>query len=91
MPHSFGVGCHLGSQFIGALAYADYITLLAPWKSALSILISVCEKYSVQYDIIFNGKNSKLLFFKGRSYVIVPSEIMANGQIVGLSEKITVH
>ena len=34
-----GVGCHMGSRFTGALAYAYDITLLAPCKSALSILV----------------------------------------------------
>ena len=65
-----GVGCHIGSRFTGALAYADDmivdITLLAPCKSALSILVSVCEKYASEFDILFNGSKSKLLFFKGR-------------------------
>ena len=39
---------------------------------------------------MFNGDKSKLLFFKGRSSVMMPSEIMVNelnGQIVGVSEK----
>ena len=61
-----GVGCHMGSRFAGALAYADDITLLAPCKSALSILVSVCEKYASEFDILFNSSKSKLLFFKGR-------------------------
>ena len=81
------VGCHMGSRFVGALAYADDITLLAPCKSALSILIRVCENYAAEYDIMFNGDKSTLLFFKGRSSVMMPSEIMVNGQIVGVSEK----
>ena len=82
-----GVGCHMGSRFVEALAYADDIILLAPCKSALSILIGVCENYAAEYDIMFNGDKSKLLFFKGRSSVMIPSEIMVNGQIVGVSDK----
>ena len=81
------VSCHMGSRFVGALAYADDITLLALCKSALSILISVCENYAAEYDIMFNGDKNKLLFFKGRSSVMMPSEIMVNGQIAGVSEK----
>ena len=82
-----GVGCHLGSRFVEALVYGDNITLLAPCKSALSILIKVCENYAAEYDIMFNGDKSKLLFFKGRSSVMMPSENMVNGQIVGVFEK----
>ena len=43
-----------------------------------------------EYDNMFNGNKSKLLYFrliKGRSSVMLPSEIMVNGQIVGVYEK----
>ena len=74
----------MGSQFVGALVYSDDITLLAPCKLALSILIRVFEYYAAEYDIMFNGNRSKLLFFKGRFSGMVPSEIIVNGQIVSL-------
>ena len=62
------VGCHMGSRFTGVLAYADDITLLSPCKSALSIFISVCElDYAAEYDVIFNGSKSKVLYFKADS------------------------
>ena len=83
-----GVGCHMGSRFTGALAYADDITLLAPCKAALSILISVCEDYVAEYDIIVNGNKSKSLYFKGRSSTMVPSEVLVNGEIIAISDKI---
>ena len=38
-----GVGCHMGCRFTGALVYACDITLFAPCKSALAIMIDVCE------------------------------------------------
>ena len=81
-----GVGCHMGSRFAGALAYADDITLLAPCKSALSILVSVCEKYASEFDILFNGSKSKLLFFKGRFSNGMESGIMVNGELVNISD-----
>ena len=76
----------MGSRFTGALAYADDITLLAPCKSALSILVSVCEKYASEFDILFNGSKSKLLFFKGRFCNGMESGIMVNGEIVNISD-----
>ena len=81
-----GVGCHMGSRFTGALGYADDITLLAPCKSALSILVSVCEKYASELDILFNGSKSKLLFFKGRLSNGIESGIMINREIVNISD-----
>ena len=87
-----GVGCYMGSRFTGALAYADDmmvdITLLAPCKSALSILICVCKDYAAEYDIIFNENKSKLLYFKARSSTMVPSKVLVNGEIVAISDKI---
>ncbi len=61
-----GVGCFLGSNFVGALAYADDIVILAPTASALRILLSVCDNYAKEYSISFNAGKSKCL-------VILPS------------------
>ena len=77
-----GVGC----RFTGTLAYADDITLLAPCKSALSIMIDVCEQYAAEFDILYNGNKSKLLFFKGRYASAITSGIMVNGEIVHISD-----
>ena len=52
----------MGCRFTGTLAYADDITLLALCKSALSIMIDVCEQYAAEFDILFNGSKSKLIF-----------------------------
>jgi len=36
-----GIGCFVGSNFIGALAYADHIVLLAPTASALRKMLAI--------------------------------------------------
>ena len=61
-----GVGCFLGSNFVGALAYADDIVLLAPTASALRIMLSICDNYAKDYSISFNADKSKCL-------VVLPS------------------
>ena len=76
----------MGCRFTGALAYADDITLLAPCKFALSIIIDVCEQYAAEFDILFNGSKSKLLFFKCRYASTITSGIMVNGEIVYISD-----
>ena len=63
-----GVGCHIGSRFTGALAYADDITLLAPCKSTLSILVVFVKSMLFEFDILFNGSKSKLLFFQKKVF-----------------------
>ena len=36
-----GVGCYIGLDFVGALAYADDIVLVAPNPAAMRILLKV--------------------------------------------------
>ena len=50
------------------------------------VLVSVCEKYASEFDILFNGRKSKLLFFKGRFSNGMESGIMVNGEIVNISD-----
>ena len=53
-------------HYAGALAYADDITLISPSMTGLRKMSSICEQYASEYDILFTGSKSKLLFFKGR-------------------------
>jgi len=51
-----GVGCFIGSWFVGALAYADDIVLMAPTATAMRQLLAV--------DVIFNASKSKGILFR---------------------------
>ncbi len=81
-----GVGCHMGIRFIGALAFADHLNLLAPTLSGLKILIDVCEKYAKEFNIKFNGSKSCLLLFKGRNCKISTRGVTVNGVSLTVSE-----
>jgi Reverse transcriptase (RNA-dependent DNA polymerase) len=41
-----GIGCFIGSKFVGALPYADDIVLIAPTATALRKLLAVCKGYA---------------------------------------------
>ena len=58
---SSGVGCYVGLNFVGALAYADDIVLLAPTPTAMRKLLSICDIYALKYDMQLN-LNFWLLF-----------------------------
>ena len=72
---SSGVGCYMGNFFVGALAYADDIVLLAPSANAMRrMLLSqyieraytvllCCDSYASDYNIIFNASKSKCIHF----------------------------
>ena len=56
-----GVGCYIGFHFVGALAYADDIVLVAPSASALRTLLATCDDYARKFCITFNAIKSKCL------------------------------
>lgn len=53
-----GAGCTISHRFIGALAYADDVTLLAPNLLALNKMIACCKEFADEYNVIFNGKKT---------------------------------
>jgi hypothetical protein len=56
-----GFGCYIGAHFVGALAYADDIVLVAPSATALRKRLAICEDYADEYCICFNAAKSKCL------------------------------
>ena len=58
-----GEGCYVGPHFCGVLAYADDVCLLSPTINGLKSMVKVCENYSQDYKVMFNGAKSQLLVF----------------------------
>ena len=58
-----GFGCHVGNEYIGALSFADDISLLCPTISGLNKMVEIAEQYAAEYSIVFNASKSKLLCF----------------------------
>jgi Reverse transcriptase (RNA-dependent DNA polymerase) len=56
-----GIGCHIGLFFVGALAYADDLVLLAPSANAMRRMLQICDAFAAHYNIIFNAQKSKCL------------------------------
>jgi len=53
------IGCHIGSFFVGALAYAGILVLLAPSANAMRSMLHTCDVYATQYNVLFNANNNK--------------------------------
>ena len=51
----------IGNNFVGALAYADDIVLLAPSATALRKMLQMCDKNASDYSIVFSAQKSKCL------------------------------
>ena len=56
-------GCYIGDICANAFAYADDIVILSPSCSALRYLISICESFAKEYEVIFNPDKCTLLIF----------------------------
>ena len=49
-----GIGCHVGKMYAGAFVYSDDVVLLAPSLDALREMVSICETYATEYNLLFN-------------------------------------
>lgn len=58
-----GIGCYIGDNYCGAVAYADDITLLCPSIRGMRKMLNICTVYAAEHSIKFNAKKSKLLIF----------------------------
>ena len=58
-----GYGCHIINTFVGALCYADDVTLLSPSIRGLNAMISLCEVFAKNFDITFNCKKTGCIKF----------------------------
>ena len=57
------IGCHMNSHFVGAVIYADDITLLGPTRNSVMALLDICSNYAHDHDIIFNPSKTTCIIF----------------------------
>ena len=84
-----GVGCHWGHLFVGAVCYADDIVLLAPYPSALRILLNICSSYASTHGLRFNAEKTQLICFHlCQSHPVIPT-IVFNNIVLQYSYEVT--
>ena len=60
------MGCSIGNVFLGGLGYADDVCLLSPNRGSMSIMLTICEDFSKEYDVVFNSSKSHLIIYDER-------------------------
>ena len=65
------MGCHMNGLFTGAFIYADDITLRAPSRAILALMLEQGESFSRTHDILCNASKTKYMIFKRRQIVNV--------------------
>ena len=68
------IGCFIGNVFVGALAYADDIALLALTTPTMRLMLGIWDDFAQEYAIVFNAKKSKCLWVKHSSAIKVASD-----------------
>ena len=53
-----GSGCHISNTYMGALSYADDITLINPSLYGLNRMLDICNKFAIDNFTIFNSKKT---------------------------------
>ena len=51
-----GFGCHINNTYMGALSYADHITISYPGLYGLNIMLDICNNFAHDNCITFNKK-----------------------------------
>ena len=64
-----GVGCRLLDTFYGCLLYADDIVLLTHSVNAMRVMLEICDKFAIDFDVKFNSSKSVAMRVGDRYYV----------------------
>lgn len=75
-----GLGCYIENVFIGALGYADDVTIISPSIRGLNSMLKICEEYAIEYHMIFNEKKTVAVKFGNNS--ATECHAVLNGQYV---------
>ena len=75
-----GLGCHISNTYMGALSYADDITLISPSVYGLNRMLDICNKFAIDNFIIFNSK--KTVCIKYGEDVRVSEQVFMNGRLL---------
>ena len=58
-----GYGCHIKGVYMGALSYADDITIMCPSIGGLNEMLKICHNFAQSNSIIFNNKKTVCIKF----------------------------
>ncbi len=60
-----GIGCYIGNHFAGGVGFADDNKILSPSNRGLQLMIHICEDYTKEFDVTFNGAKSQCMGLRG--------------------------
>ena len=75
-----GLGCHINGTYMGALTYADDITLSCPSVHGLNTMMSICSDFATNNCITFNA--NKIICIKYGEYVRLTEHVILDGNVI---------
>ena len=57
------IGCGYRSEYMGVFGYAFDLSLLLPSFSGMKEMLSICEQYAHENNIMLNASKSQLIYF----------------------------
>ena len=75
-----GLGCHIDGTYMGALSYADDITLTCPSVHGLNKMMNMCSDFVTNNFITFNAKKTKCIKY-GES-VRLSEHVILDGNVI---------
>ena len=82
-----GIGCSINNTPVNHLMYADDTVLIASSAFGLQRLITICENYASQCDIIFNASKSKYMAIIPKHLKIHTPRVKLAGNVLELVTK----
>ena len=76
--HSSGFGCHLCTEYLGCIFFADDILVLSASIFHLQGMLDLCYTYGVEFDTKFNQAKSYLLQVGSSSHHSLPNLMLNN-------------
>ena len=59
-----GLGCYIGTNFMGAVGYVDDIDLIAPSVMSLKKMLHIYDRCGCSYDVTFNVSKCQLIHYR---------------------------
>ena len=74
-----------------AVCYANDLALLVPSRSALRLMLSVCETFASQHGLLFNARKTQLIRFTSTMPTLDSSRVNLTfcGESLPYSDKVT--
>ena len=47
-----GIGCHIGTMFVGAIGYADDLTFICPSLRSLVEMAKICKNFGTDFNVV---------------------------------------